>query len=75
MRPNKTLTFSFYRNARKEYIVAKYVDRKYIQKNSDEDMWRLHDAIRNRDITTLVQIYVEGEDLAKPVAMPDGQVC
>ncbi|XP_058856005.1 arf-GAP with SH3 domain, ANK repeat and PH domain-containing protein 1-like isoform X2 [Acipenser ruthenus] len=60
-------------NARKEYIVAKYVDRKYIQKNSDEDMWRLHDAIRNRDITTLVQIYVEGEDLAKPVAMPDGQ--
>lgn len=60
-------------NARKEYIVAKYVDRKYIHKNSDEDMWRLHDAIRNRDITTLVQIYVEGEDLAKPVAMPDGQ--
>ncbi|MGH0166764.1 UNVERIFIED_CONTAM: hypothetical protein FKN15_051415, partial [Acipenser sinensis] len=60
-------------NARKEYIVAKYVDRKYIQKNSDEDMWRLHDAIRNRDITTLVQVYVEGEDLAKPVAMPDGQ--
>ncbi|XP_058853607.1 arf-GAP with SH3 domain, ANK repeat and PH domain-containing protein 1-like [Acipenser ruthenus] len=60
-------------NARKEYIVAKYVDRKYIQKNSDEDMWRLHDTIRNRDITTLVQIYVEGEDLAKPVAMPDGQ--
>ncbi|MGH0143191.1 UNVERIFIED_CONTAM: hypothetical protein FKN15_035303 [Acipenser sinensis] len=60
-------------NARKEYIVAKYVDRKYIQKNSDEDMWRLHDAIRNRDITTLVQVCVEGEDLAKPVAMPDGQ--
>ncbi|XP_041089893.1 arf-GAP with SH3 domain, ANK repeat and PH domain-containing protein 1-like [Polyodon spathula] len=60
-------------NARKEYIVAKYVDRKYIQKSNDENMWRLHDAIRNKNITALVQIYVEGEDLAKPVPMPNGQ--
>ncbi|MBN3325207.1 ASAP3 protein, partial [Atractosteus spatula] len=57
----------------KEYIVAKYAERRYVQRSGDEDSYRLYDAIKSRDITTLLQIYAEGEDLTKPVAIPEGQ--
>uniref|UniRef100_A0AAQ5Y4Y2 ArfGAP with SH3 domain, ankyrin repeat and PH domain 3 n=1 Tax=Amphiprion ocellaris TaxID=80972 RepID=A0AAQ5Y4Y2_AMPOC len=49
-------------NARKEYIVAKYAER------------RLYDAVRSRDITSLLQLYAEGADLTRPVTLPEGQV-
>ena len=63
-----------HRNARKEYIVAKYVDRRYVVRREDGDPCRAYGAVRGHDLTSLLQLYAEGEDLAKPLKLPDGQV-
>ncbi|MBN3297700.1 ASAP3 protein, partial [Amia calva] len=55
------------------YIVAKYADRRYVQRRDYEDPCCLFEAIKGRDITALLQIYAEGEDLVKPVVIPEGQ--
>uniref|UniRef100_A0A3Q3WLH2 Uncharacterized protein n=1 Tax=Mola mola TaxID=94237 RepID=A0A3Q3WLH2_MOLML len=60
-------------NARKEYIVAKYAERRYVMQREEADPGRLHDAVRSRDITSLLQLFAEGADLAKPLTLPDGQ--
>lgn len=62
------------RNARKEYIVAKYAERRYVLRREEADPGRLYDAVRSRDINSLLQLYAEGADLAKPLTLPDGQV-
>lgn len=62
------------RAARKEYIVAKYMERRYVQKSSRDDPHRLWEAIRARDLLALLQAFAEGHDLAKPLASPEGQV-
>ncbi|XP_030360157.1 arf-GAP with SH3 domain, ANK repeat and PH domain-containing protein 3 isoform X1 [Strigops habroptila] len=59
--------------ARKEYIVAKYMERRYVQKSGREDPHRLWEAIRGRDLLALLQAFAEGQDLAKPLASPEGQ--
>ncbi|KAG7465980.1 hypothetical protein MATL_G00159960 [Megalops atlanticus] len=59
-------------NARKEYIVAKYVERRYVLRKDDGDPHRVYDAVKTRDLTSLLQLYAEGEDLAKPMATPEG---
>uniref|UniRef100_A0A8C7W407 ArfGAP with SH3 domain, ankyrin repeat and PH domain 3 n=1 Tax=Oncorhynchus mykiss TaxID=8022 RepID=A0A8C7W407_ONCMY len=63
-------------NARKEYIVAKYAERRYVLRRDREEgePWRVYDAVRSRDLTALLQLYAMGEDLAKPLAQPEGQV-
>uniref|UniRef100_A0A8C8G912 Arf-GAP with SH3 domain, ANK repeat and PH domain-containing protein 3 n=1 Tax=Oncorhynchus tshawytscha TaxID=74940 RepID=A0A8C8G912_ONCTS len=62
-------------NARKEYIVAKYAERRYVLRRDREEgePWRVYDAVRSRDLTALLQLYAQGEDLAKPLAQPEGQ--
>uniref|UniRef100_A0A8C3XPQ1 Arf-GAP with SH3 domain, ANK repeat and PH domain-containing protein 3 n=1 Tax=Chelydra serpentina TaxID=8475 RepID=A0A8C3XPQ1_CHESE len=60
-------------NARKEYIVAKYMERKYVQKAGRDEPHRLWEAIRNRDLFALLQAFAEGHDLAKPLASPESQ--
>ncbi|XP_024001984.1 arf-GAP with SH3 domain, ANK repeat and PH domain-containing protein 3 isoform X1 [Salvelinus sp. IW2-2015] len=62
-------------NARKEYIVAKYAERRYVLRRDREEgePWRVYDAVRSRDLTALLQLYAHGEDLAKPLAQPEGQ--
>ncbi|KAM3594729.1 uncharacterized protein V6R79_013054 [Siganus canaliculatus] len=60
-------------NARKEYIVAKYAERRYVVRREETDPGRLYDAVRSRDLTSLLQLYAEGADLAKPLTPPDGQ--
>uniref|UniRef100_A0A671VA49 ArfGAP with SH3 domain, ankyrin repeat and PH domain 3 n=1 Tax=Sparus aurata TaxID=8175 RepID=A0A671VA49_SPAAU len=60
-------------NARKEYIVAKYAERRYVMRREEADPGRLYDAVKSRDLTSLLQIYAEGADLAKPLTLPDGQ--
>ncbi|KAE8290013.1 Arf-GAP with SH3 domain [Larimichthys crocea] len=60
-------------NARKEYIVAKYAERRYVVRREEADPGRLYDAVRSRDLTSLLQLYAEGADLAKPLTLPDGQ--
>uniref|UniRef100_A0A8C4XTL4 Arf-GAP with SH3 domain, ANK repeat and PH domain-containing protein 3 n=1 Tax=Falco tinnunculus TaxID=100819 RepID=A0A8C4XTL4_FALTI len=59
--------------ARKEYIVAKYMERRYVQKSGHDDPHRLWEAIRARDLLALLQAFAEGHDLAKPLASPEGQ--
>ncbi|NXE50173.1 ASAP3 protein, partial [Casuarius casuarius] len=60
-------------SARKEYIVAKYMERRYVQKGARDDPHRLWEAIRARDLLALLQAFAEGHDLAKPLASPEGQ--
>lgn len=62
------------RNARKEYIVAKYAERRFILRREESDPCRLYDAVRSRDLVSLLQLYAEGADLAKPLVLPEGQV-
>lgn len=59
--------------ARKEYIVAKYTDRRYVLPKEHSETYRVFDTVRSKDITSLLQLYAEGEDLSKPAATPDGQ--
>ncbi|NWZ27434.1 ASAP3 protein, partial [Asarcornis scutulata] len=60
-------------SARKEYIVAKYMERRYVQRGGRDEPHRLWDAIRTRDLLALLQAFAEGHDLAKPLATPEGQ--
>uniref|UniRef100_A0AAQ6A4G2 ArfGAP with SH3 domain, ankyrin repeat and PH domain 3 n=1 Tax=Amphiprion ocellaris TaxID=80972 RepID=A0AAQ6A4G2_AMPOC len=60
-------------NARKEYIVAKYAERRYVLRREEANPGRLYDAVRSRDITSLLQLYAEGADLTRPVTLPEGQ--
>uniref|UniRef100_A0A665W8C0 Arf-GAP with SH3 domain, ANK repeat and PH domain-containing protein 1-like n=1 Tax=Echeneis naucrates TaxID=173247 RepID=A0A665W8C0_ECHNA len=60
-------------NARKEYIVAKYAERRYVLRREEADPGRLADAVRSRDLISLLQLYAEGADLVKHLTPPDGQ--
>ncbi|XP_034051181.1 arf-GAP with SH3 domain, ANK repeat and PH domain-containing protein 3 isoform X2 [Thalassophryne amazonica] len=60
-------------NARKEYIVAKYAERRYVLRREEVDPCRLYDAVKSRDLSSLLQLYAEGADLAKPLALPERQ--
>ncbi|NWV67237.1 ASAP3 protein, partial [Malurus elegans] len=59
--------------ARKEYIVAKYMERRFVQKSGRDDPHRLWEAIRARDLLGLLRAFAEGHDLARPLASPEGQ--
>uniref|UniRef100_A0A803YN86 Arf-GAP with SH3 domain, ANK repeat and PH domain-containing protein 3 n=1 Tax=Meleagris gallopavo TaxID=9103 RepID=A0A803YN86_MELGA len=61
-------------SARKEFIVAKYMERRFVQRGGASEPHRLRDAIHNRDLLALLQAFAEGHDLAKPLASPEGQV-
>lgn len=54
--------------------MAKYAERRYVVHREEADPGRLYDAVRSRDLTSLLQLYAEGEDLGKPLVLPDGQV-
>ncbi|XP_051892064.1 arf-GAP with SH3 domain, ANK repeat and PH domain-containing protein 2-like isoform X4 [Pristis pectinata] len=47
-------------NARKEYITAKYVERKYTKKGVCKGGFKLFEAIRNKDLLALLRMYAEG---------------
>ncbi|XP_063063122.1 arf-GAP with SH3 domain, ANK repeat and PH domain-containing protein 1 isoform X2 [Engraulis encrasicolus] len=57
---------------RKEYINAKYVDHKFARKTCSSaaaKMSELHEAVRSRDLLSLIQVYAEGVELMEP--LPD----
>ena len=54
--------------------MAKYAERRYVLHKEDLDPYRVCGAVKTRDLTALLQLYAEGEDLAKPTALPEGQV-
>uniref|UniRef100_A0A8C1IYN9 ArfGAP with SH3 domain, ankyrin repeat and PH domain 3 n=2 Tax=Cyprinus carpio TaxID=7962 RepID=A0A8C1IYN9_CYPCA len=59
--------------ARKEYIVAKYAERRYVLPKEHSEVHHVYDTVRSKDLMSLLQLYAEGEDLSKPVATPEGQ--
>ncbi|XP_078094101.1 arf-GAP with SH3 domain, ANK repeat and PH domain-containing protein 2-like isoform X2 [Mustelus asterias] len=60
-------------SSRKEYITAKYVERKYTKKGICEGGLKLSEAIRNKDLLALLQMYTEGMDFTAALSLPDGQ--
>ncbi|XP_037135778.1 arf-GAP with SH3 domain, ANK repeat and PH domain-containing protein 1 isoform X2 [Syngnathus acus] len=55
---------------RKEFITAKYVDRKFARKTCSSaaaKMVELYEAVRTRDLLALVQVYAEGVELMEPL--------
>ena len=53
--------------------MAKYMERRFVQRGGPSEPHRLRDAIHNRDLLALLQAFAEGHDLAKPLASPEGQ--
>ncbi|XP_060113536.1 arf-GAP with SH3 domain, ANK repeat and PH domain-containing protein 3 [Heteronotia binoei] len=60
-------------STRKEFIMAKYMERKYVHKAGKEDPYRLQEAICSGDLFALLQGFAEGHDLTKPLTSPEGQ--
>uniref|UniRef100_A0A8C6VJI2 Arf-GAP with SH3 domain, ANK repeat and PH domain-containing protein 3 n=1 Tax=Naja naja TaxID=35670 RepID=A0A8C6VJI2_NAJNA len=60
-------------NTRKEFIMAKYMERKYVQKDTKEDPYQVWEAIQSRDLLALLQAFAEGHDLSKPLVSPESQ--
>ncbi|XP_062894016.1 arf-GAP with SH3 domain, ANK repeat and PH domain-containing protein 2a [Mobula hypostoma] len=61
--------------ARKDYITAKYIERKYARKRSTDNAAKLSllcDAIKARDIFALIQVYADGVDLTDPIPLANG---
>ncbi|XP_037750024.1 arf-GAP with SH3 domain, ANK repeat and PH domain-containing protein 2 isoform X4 [Chelonia mydas] len=62
-------------NARKDYITAKYIERKYSRKKHVDNAAKLHslcEAVKARDIFGLVQVYADGVDLTEKIPLANG---
>ncbi|XP_068610148.1 arf-GAP with SH3 domain, ANK repeat and PH domain-containing protein 2b [Brachionichthys hirsutus] len=59
---------------RKDYITAKYTEKRYVQRLCGEAASRvqvLYESVRNRDILSLIQVYAEGVDLMEASPQPN----
>ncbi|XP_053795683.1 arf-GAP with SH3 domain, ANK repeat and PH domain-containing protein 2 isoform X3 [Vidua macroura] len=62
-------------NARKDYITAKYIERKYARKKHADNAAKLQalcEAVKSRDILGLVQVYADGVDLTEKIPLANG---
>ncbi|KAM5262559.1 arf-GAP with SH3 domain, ANK repeat and PH domain-containing protein 2 isoform 2-T2 [Ctenodactylus gundi] len=62
-------------HARKDYIMAKYIERRYARKRHTENAAKLHglcEAVKSRDIFGLLQAYADGVDLTEKVPLANG---
>uniref|UniRef100_A0A8C4PH69 ArfGAP with SH3 domain, ankyrin repeat and PH domain 2 n=1 Tax=Equus asinus asinus TaxID=83772 RepID=A0A8C4PH69_EQUAS len=62
-------------NARKDYITAKYIERKYARKKHADNTAKLHslcEAVKTRDIFGLLQAYADGVDLTEKIPLANG---
>ncbi|XP_055005769.1 arf-GAP with SH3 domain, ANK repeat and PH domain-containing protein 2b isoform X3 [Boleophthalmus pectinirostris] len=60
--------------SRKDFITAKYVERRFVLRLHPEPSRRqqqLYDAVRTRDILGLIQVYAEGADLLESIPQPN----
>nr|XP_054604192.1 arf-GAP with SH3 domain, ANK repeat and PH domain-containing protein 2b isoform X2 [Nothobranchius furzeri] len=58
---------------RKDFILAKYTEKRYAEQlcsNDEAKLQVLYRAVRNRDILSLIQVYAEGADLMAVVPAP-----
>uniref|UniRef100_A0A4W6FGE5 ArfGAP with SH3 domain, ankyrin repeat and PH domain 2a n=1 Tax=Lates calcarifer TaxID=8187 RepID=A0A4W6FGE5_LATCA len=61
--------------ARKDFITAKYTEKRFARKKCPDPTSRLHtlcDAVKARDIFSLIQVYAEGVDLMEPIPLANG---
>uniref|UniRef100_A0A8P4FV63 Arf-GAP with SH3 domain, ANK repeat and PH domain-containing protein 1 n=1 Tax=Dicentrarchus labrax TaxID=13489 RepID=A0A8P4FV63_DICLA len=59
--------------ARKEFINAKYIDRKFVRRAISMAASRLDDVyevVRSRDLLSIIQLYAEGVELLQPLPEP-----
>ncbi|XP_026933644.2 arf-GAP with SH3 domain, ANK repeat and PH domain-containing protein 2 isoform X5 [Acinonyx jubatus] len=62
-------------NARKDYITAKYIERKYARRKHVDNAAKLHslcEAVKTRDIFGLLQAYADGVDLTEKIPLASG---
>ncbi|XP_052391014.1 arf-GAP with SH3 domain, ANK repeat and PH domain-containing protein 2 [Carassius gibelio] len=55
---------------RKDFITAKYTEKRFVQKKYSENAARLRalcEAVKSRDIFSLIQVYAEGVDLMETI--------
>ncbi|XP_021272243.1 arf-GAP with SH3 domain, ANK repeat and PH domain-containing protein 1-like isoform X5 [Numida meleagris] len=52
---------------RKEFIISKYVEKKYAKRSPAAQCPSLPEAVKSKDIFSLLQAYAENVDLSKPV--------
>lgn len=65
------------RTARKDYITAKYIERRFARKRHADSAARLHglcEAVKARDIFGLLQAHADGVDLTDKVPLANGHV-
>ncbi|XP_076415368.1 arf-GAP with SH3 domain, ANK repeat and PH domain-containing protein 2 isoform X9 [Peromyscus maniculatus bairdii] len=61
--------------ARKDYITAKYIERRYARKKHADVSAKLHslcEAVKTRDIFGLLQAYADGVDLTEKIPLANG---
>uniref|UniRef100_A0A7N8XUC0 ArfGAP with SH3 domain, ankyrin repeat and PH domain 2a n=1 Tax=Mastacembelus armatus TaxID=205130 RepID=A0A7N8XUC0_9TELE len=57
------------------FITAKYTEKRFARKKCPDTASRLHtlcDAVKARDIFSLIQVYAEGVDLMEPIPLANG---
>ncbi|NXA21108.1 ASAP1 protein, partial [Ibidorhyncha struthersii] len=55
---------------RKHFIISKYVEKKYVKRSPAAQCSGLPEAIKDKDIFSLLQAYAENVDLSEPVLAP-----
>ncbi|NWI62013.1 ASAP1 protein, partial [Todus mexicanus] len=55
---------------RKNFIISKYVEKKYAKRSPAAQCSGLTEAVKDKDIFSLLQAYAENVDLCKPVLAP-----
>uniref|UniRef100_A0A673L369 Arf-GAP with SH3 domain, ANK repeat and PH domain-containing protein 2-like n=1 Tax=Sinocyclocheilus rhinocerous TaxID=307959 RepID=A0A673L369_9TELE len=71
IKPNPTSDMQ----ARKDFIIAKYTEKRFAHKKCPDALSKLHtlcDAVKARDIFSLIQVYAEGVDLMEPIPLANG---
>ncbi|XP_060947032.1 arf-GAP with SH3 domain, ANK repeat and PH domain-containing protein 2b isoform X2 [Limanda limanda] len=59
---------------RKDYITAKYTEQRFARRlcaDAESRLQALYQAVRNRDILSLLQVYAEGADLMEAIPQPN----
>uniref|UniRef100_A0A146P8C4 Arf-GAP with SH3 domain, ANK repeat and PH domain-containing protein 2 n=1 Tax=Fundulus heteroclitus TaxID=8078 RepID=A0A146P8C4_FUNHE len=59
---------------RKDYITAKYTEKRFAQRlcaDAESRQQALYEAVMDRDIQSLIQVYAEGADLMEAVPQPN----
>ncbi|XP_047248811.1 arf-GAP with SH3 domain, ANK repeat and PH domain-containing protein 2a isoform X1 [Girardinichthys multiradiatus] len=60
---------------RKDFIMSKYIEKQFAKKKCPDATSRLHtlcEAVKARDIFSLIQVYAEGVDLMEPIPLANG---